>query len=159
MSEDVDATPPDERALRAHVTGARFQIGVDRGEWRLAGITWPHVLIAVAAAERPDSPTEVGLRFELSGYPTTAPIAAPWDLERDTPLDTSKWPKGDRVGKAFNPSWKTDALYIPCDRAALPGHDGWKGQHPKYLWDGGKDITFYLRLVHEMLNDEDYQGV
>ncbi len=70
MGEPERNVPPDERVFRAHVAGARFQSVVDRGEWCLLGIEWPHALIAVSAAERQNGPLEFVLRFELSGYPT-----------------------------------------------------------------------------------------
>ena len=152
------ALTPDERVFRAHVASARFQAGVDRGEWRLVEIAWPHVVIAVSAAPRENGPDEFGLRFDLTGYPAAAPTAAPWDLAEDAPLDPGGWPKGERVGRAFNPGWKRDALYIACDRTALVDHQNWITQHPRYLWSPKEDITFYLRLVHELVNDDDYQG-
>jgi len=69
-------------------------------------------------------------------------------------------PKGHRVGNAFRTDWEGGvALYIPCDRVAISSHGAWAAQHPAWLWDASKDITLYLRLVHEMLNDEDYTGV
>jgi hypothetical protein len=160
MTAEPDTmTPPDERAFQAYVEGARFQSGVDRGEWRLVTVDWPHVVIAVSAAARPNGPSEFALQFDLAGYPVDAPPAAPWDLERDQPLDPDRWPKGDRVGRAFNPNWNPNALYIPCDRAAIRDHGHWLTQYRRYVWDATRDITFYLRLVHELVHDADYQGV
>jgi hypothetical protein len=49
---------PDERALRSHLEEGAFQSGVDRGYWRLLSIAWPHLLIAVRAAKRANSPAE-----------------------------------------------------------------------------------------------------
>lgn len=160
MGEPEPVMPPDERAFRAHVAGARFQSGVDRGHWRLLGIDWPCAVIAISAAERENGPTEFVLRFELSGYPTSPPTATPWDLETDALLAPAKRPKGDRVGMAFRSDWEAGrALYVPCDRVAIDSHTGWKAQYPRYLWDATKDITFYLRNVHQLVNDEDYQGI
>lgn len=150
---------PDEQVFRAHVASADFQAGVDRGDWRLLNVDWPVAFIAVSAAARPNGPHEFVLRFELSNYPVAEPTAGPWDIERSAPLAAELWPKGERVGVAFNPSWNMQALYIPCDRLAIQGHDGWKTAHRRFIWDSTRDITFYLRLVHELLNDEDYQGV
>jgi hypothetical protein len=159
MDEGVSQLAPDERAVRRHLEGASFLAGVDAGQWRLVGIHWPQVIIAVSAAPRETSPSEYSLRFDFSGYPVDPPTAAPWDAEQDRPLDAAGWPKGHRVGKAFNPGWKPDALYIPCDRTAISDHAGWRQQYARYLWDPSKDLTFYLRLVHELLNDDDYQGI
>jgi hypothetical protein len=159
MGEPEHVVPPDERAFRAHVVGARFRIGVDRGDWRLLEIDWPHAVIAISAAERDNGPYEFILRFELSGYPTSTPTATPWDLETDALLAPDKRPKGARVGMAFRSDWEGGcALYVPYDRVGIDSHPGWRAQYPRYLWDPTKDITFYLRNVHELVNDEDYQG-
>jgi hypothetical protein len=152
---------PDERAFRRHLSAARFQSGVDRGDWRLVkdDWTWPHPIIAVAAAPRPDSPDELALRFTVDGYPALAPTAAPWHSRRDEPLPRELWPTGGRVSPAFNPSWRVDAVYIPCDRLAIAGHDPWLQQHTAYLWDAGKDIVDYLRVIYDLLHSPGYTGV
>jgi hypothetical protein len=60
----------------------------------------------------------------------------------------------------FRSDWESGkALYIPCDRVAFRGHEAWAQQHSQWAWDPGKDITHYLRLVHQRLNDPDYLGV
>ena len=151
---------PDERAFRCDLVGARFQRGVDRADWRLEreDWTWPNPIIAVAAAQRPASPDELALRFTLDGYPVAAPTAAPWHLGRDGPLPRELWPTGGRVSLAFNPDWRMDAVYIPCDRLAIAGHDPWLEQHRAYLWGPGKDIVHYLRLIHDLLHSPAYSG-
>ena len=68
-------TAPDERALREHLRGGRFQAGVAAGHWRLISVTWPAAVVAVSAAARSNSPAEFALRFELGGYPRTRPPA------------------------------------------------------------------------------------
>jgi hypothetical protein len=159
MGDSERVVPPDERVFRAHVAGARFQSRVDRGDWHLIEIEWPHALIAVSAAERQNGPEEFVFRFELSGYPTTTPTATPWDSETNAVLPPAKRPKGYRVGMAFRTDWNEGlALYVPYDRVAIDSHPNWRTQHPRYLWDATKDITFYLRNVHDLLNNEDYEG-
>ncbi len=151
---------PDERAFRQHVSEGRFQMHVDRGEWRLIDISWPHALVAVAAAPREGAPDELVLRFTLDGYPALAPTAAPWDLRHDAPLSHDLWPTGGRrIQLAFNPGWNSAAIYIPCDRLAISGHDAWRDQHAAYVWDPTKDIVDYLKVVHELLHSADYAGV
>jgi hypothetical protein len=44
------------------------------------------------------------------------------------------------------------------DRQALDGHPEWRSKHACHVWDPGKDITQYLRLVRMLLNDEGYTG-
>lgn len=153
-------TAPDERAFRLAVESAEFLDGVDRGRWRLLQVAWPHALIAVAAAPRERGPEEFVLRFGLSGYPQAAPTATPWDLEREDVLDAEQRPKGERAGSAFNIGWREGrALYIPCDRVALAEHPDWRGRYPRWAWKPEAGITLYLRLVHELLNEEEYGGV
>ena len=157
MSEPMS---PDERVFREHLKRAAFTRGVDERRWRLLRIAWPHVWIAVRAALRDGAPEEFVLRFELSNYPTAAPTATPWDEVTGAMLAAAGRPKGNRVGMALKAEWEGGvALYIPCDRIAIVGHGAWVAQHPAWIWDSSKDITLYLRLVHEMLNDEDYTGV
>jgi hypothetical protein len=116
-------------------------------------------LIAVTAAARNNGFPELLLRFDLTNYPEAAPTASPWDLERNQVLNPILWPTGPaRVDRAFNPGWNAHALYLPCDRLALPGHDAWRTQHPSMIWSPTGDITQYLRIVHDLLNSSDYQG-
>jgi hypothetical protein len=120
---------------------------------------WPHPVIAVAAAPRPGGPNEVTLRFTVDGYPVSTPTATPWDATQDTPLNPGLWPTGGRVTAVFNPQWNAGALYIPCDRMAIAGHDPWKDQYRALLWDPTKDIVHYLKVVHELLHSAGYAGV
>ena len=152
---------PDERALREHVASARFMDGVGRKRWRLAGeIEWPHALIAVSAAPRPNAPAEFFLRFDLAGYPVAAPTAAPWDPERGGVLAADFRPKGVRAGMMFRCDWENGrALYAPFDRVALAGHPAWPKQHPRNAWTAKRNLAWVLEYLHELLNDADYAGV
>lgn len=146
---------PDENAFRADVSRAEFRLGEVEGRWRLITIAWPHAIIAVTAADG----REVVLRFQCSGFPATLPTAGPWDVERNAPLAHDRWPKskGGRLGSVFNPGWKQGtALYLPCDREAIEGHDGWRTQMPSKIWRPADGIVQYLELVHELLNSRDY---
>lgn len=157
----MDGTPqtPDERTFRQHVAGGAFLRGAVRGRWRLVRVVWPHVVIAVSAAPREGSPSEYGFRFELTNYPQSLPTAQPWDLEHDGPLAATRWPTGRlRLAAAFNPRWNLQAIYIPCDRLAIQGHDGWRTKHPSMIWQPTGDITQYLSILHELLNSGDYTG-
>lgn len=151
---------PDERVFREHIARGPFLSGVDRGRWRLAAIDWPCATIAVAAAPRPGGPAEYALRFDLGDYPQSPPTARLWDVGRDEPLAPAEWPGGrGRVPLAFNPAWRGgDCLYLPCDRLSIVGHDPWLVQHPTLVWSPSGDISQYLRLVHDLLNTDDYTG-
>lgn len=150
---------PDERAFRAHLDAPAFQSGADAGRWRLVSVSWPHAVIAISAAEREGSPSEFLLNFELTGYPGAGPKATPWDAEQGSMLAIEKWPKGERVAVAFRHGWRTDALYIPCDREALAAHADWKQKYVRTAWNETREISHYLRTVHELLNEDDYQGI
>lgn len=150
-----------EKVYRAHLERGPFQSGIDRGRWRLASVAWPHSVIAVEATERANAPAEYVFRFELANYPVTAPTAQPWNEAGNAPLDGTRWPGGrGRVPLAFNPDWKGGSgLYLPCDRHAIEGHDAWRAQHPEMIWNPKGDITQYLRIIHDLLNSEDYTGL
>lgn len=152
---------PDERVFHQHVSSARFQDGVDRGRWRILGdIVWPVVMIAVAAGARDGAPSEIVLRFDLTGYPELAPTATPWDSTAGSILGSDLRPKGELVGHVFRTDWERGrALYAPFDRVALNGHSGWKTQHPRQAWDSSRDLAWVLRILYEMLNNDDYTGV
>ena len=151
----------DERVFRAHVRAGPFQSGLDRGHWRLVSITWPYAIISVSAAARSGAPDEYTLRFDLAGYPQSAPTARPWDADQDAPLPSARWPHGQsRVPQAFRPDWQGgSALYMPCDRVSFQGHDAWQSQHPHMLWKPTGDITQYLGIIHELLTSSDYSGI
>lgn len=159
MSTQAEAVSASERLLRADLDGAEFTAGIDRGYWQLISMQWPHAVIAVAAAPRSGGPASYALRFDFCGYPG-APTAQLWDVTTDGPLAVTTWPGGGpRLTAAFNPGWKRDALYIPTDRVALEGHDGWLTRYACHVWDSTGDLTQYLRLVHGLVNDPSYAGI
>ena len=157
----MTAIPPDERVLREHLTDDRFMAGVRQGRWRFVdGMEWPHVLIAVSAAQRKNSPEEFFLRFELSGYPGEAPTATPWDPATGCALSSEMRPKGERVGYVFRSDWENGhALYAPCDRVALRWHPEWRQTYAAHAWDGSRDLTWVLQFIYRLLNDADYKGI
>jgi hypothetical protein len=148
---------PDEKAFGADVAKASFRLGVAEKRWQLLGVAWPHVLIAVTAKDgRP-----FVLRFECSGYPVAPPTAGLWDTARNARLADQDWPqsKGGRMGAVFRRDWKGGtALYLPCDRQSIVGHDNWRTEMPSKIWRPSVGIVHYLELVHELLNSSDYQS-
>lgn len=147
---------PDERAFRADVDRPDFRLGEVEQRWKLVSISWPHAVITITAADL----REIALRFHLSGYPTILPTAQPWHLEHGAPLAHDLWPKskGGRLGSVFNHGWKHgSALYLPCDREAIEGHDAWRTQMPSKIWRPTDGIVQYLEQVHELLNSRDYE--
>jgi len=148
-------TAPDARAFEADLAKARFRLGQAEGRWRLLGVMWPLSLIGVTAKDG----REYTLRFNCAGYPNTPPTAGPWDVIRDASLAFDQWPRsqGGRVSAVFNTSWKNgSALYLPCDREAIAGHDNWRTEMPSKIWNSTVGIVHYLELIHELLNCRDY---
>jgi len=138
----------DERAFRSHVERPDFPIGEAKGQWRLVSIDWPHPVITVRAHDG----TDWAFRFDLRGYPAALPNARPWDLASNAPLASNRWPRGTgRVAAAFNPNWNAAALYLPCDRLALAGHEQWLVQHPEKAWSPSRGIIHYLEIIHDLL--------
>ena len=118
-------------------------------------MNWPHADIAVRARDG----HYFTLRFECANYPVGLPTACLWDLERAARLAVDRWPKshGGRVAAVFNPSWKDGtALYLPCDREAIAGHDAWLTTLPELIWRSSEGIVQYLEIVYELLNSYDY---
>jgi hypothetical protein len=153
--------PPDLLLLEQDLAAPEFRCGVIEERWRLVATSWPHVVIAVSAPERPKAPTEYGFRFECTGYRQTPVTGRPWDLEADAPLPEARWPTGPSiVASVFRPTWKQGiCLYLPCDRLALEGHENWRNEHPSRLWQPTRGIICYLEQIYELFNQSDYSGV
>ena len=152
---------PDERAVRAHFSGGRFRAGVAVGQWRLISLTWPYAFIAISAAERPSGPAEWVLRFELSGYPHTAPTGGVWDADADISLAPGRRPKGQRAAQLFRfDGWVggATAMYAPWDRLGIQAHSDWANKYRLQAWNPTRDLSFVLEQVHEVLNADDYLG-
>ncbi|WP_290886806.1 hypothetical protein [Arenimonas sp.] len=143
----------DQQAFEADVESGAFLNGSLTGRWEVQSVQWPHAFIWVRAGNG----NRLLLRFELTNYPRQAPTAEPWDIETNAPLAPVRWPRGDaRVTAAFNPNWNAHALYIPCDRVAIQGHEAWRHQHPSMLWDPAAGIHRYVRVVSDLLGSPDY---
>jgi hypothetical protein len=146
---------PDEMALRADLAKPAFRAGVAEERWRLVSIDWPHAQIAVTAKDG----REYTLRFNCANFPEAPPTAGLWDTGRNAQLASDLWPrsKGGRLGAVFRPDWKgASALYLPCDRESIAGHDNWRSEMPSKIWRPSAGIVQYLELVHELLNSRDY---
>lgn len=143
---------PDEVSLRADLASARFLSGVDRGRWRLLRLEWPHAFIVVVACDG----LEFVLRLNCKGFPIAPPTGTFWDMDANGRLSDTRWPRGgERLRHAFRLDWKNGvALYLPCDREALVGHDAWPNQYPQLIWKPAKGISHYLEVVHDILQGE-----
>lgn len=152
----------EQDIFNEHINGAVFQMGVDDGIWGLHdamdAIVWPHVVIWCKASP-PDGQGKgkYFFRFNLEKYPSSAPTAVPWDVDKNQVLERGKWPQWSvYVSNVFKWDWKNGAaLYAPCDRSIFKdsSHQNWKDQHPVYWWGPNSTIaTTYLRFLDSILN-------
>lgn len=148
----------DRSMFQQHASEGFFLIAADESRWGIhQELTWPYVIMWVQALAKPGKPERFYFKFNLSGYPGTAPTACPWDIATNTRLDNSRWPKGNNlVSKTFNYGWRQDALYAPCDREAMKGHEAWQTQLPELWWQSNFKINVYLDFLHRLLNSADY---
>lgn len=146
---------PDQRAFQADVAKAAFRLGEVEGRWRLIAVAWPFSFIGLAAKDG----REYVLRLNCTGYPQVAPTGGPWDISSNQILAFDLWPRGGggRVSAVFRTDWKGGAaLYFPCDRESLAGHDNWRREMPSKIWRPADGIVHYLEIVHELLQSRDY---
>lgn len=153
---------PDTAIFHQHITEPDFQAGLDSCMWGIHQENpdypgWPNIIIWVRAATKPGCPDMYYFNFNLAGYPSNAPTACPWNPNCNSRLDFNLWPKGKKfVSKTFNYGWNQNALYAPCDRVAMKGHEGWQTQFPDLWWRPSFRITIYLHFIHRLLNSSDY---
>lgn len=151
----------DLECFKKHVAMPPFQMGLDACDWAFVHdnefIQWPSVFLWIKAAEKANSPEKYYFKFDLEKYPAIAPTACPWDIDTQQPLSPDKWPRGSKyVSKVFNPSWKPQALYAPCDRIAMEGHEQWAEKYKNLWWRPDFTIVTYLKYLHKLLNSGDY---
>lgn len=146
---------PDHRAFEADVAKAAFRLGQAEERWRLISMVWPFVFFGVVAKDG----REYVLRLNCDGYPQAEPTGGPWDMKNDQILAFDLWPrgKGGRVSAVFRTDWKNGtALYFPCDRESIVGHDNWRQEMPSKIWRPTDGIVQYLEIVYELLQSCDY---
>lgn len=142
---------PDHAKLLAHLDQAPFALGEMNGHWHLRNISWPFVFIDIRANDN----RIFTLRLQCDGYPNL-PTGAFWDPTNNSWLPANLWPKaGGRFGTALRTDWQHGtALYIPCDRMSIAGHEPWRQLYPAWCWDPGIGIARYLEVVWTLLNGD-----
>lgn len=148
------AVKPDHAALLAHLQGGAFLLGEEKRRWKLRCVDWPHVFVDVCAR----SGEMFTLKLRCDGYPSLAPTGAFWDAANQSTLPPLNWPRaGSHRGQALRSDWQNGhALYIPCDRQSITGHDQWTQLYPAWLWCPRTGLTRYLDVVWQLLNGDDY---
>lgn len=148
-----DASMDACQRLRADLEAAAFVAGERDGRWILRELVWPDLFVDVIARNK----DRFTLRLQCAGYPQ-APTGAFWDVAAGGWLAAARWPRaGGRFGNALRTDWQGGtALYIPCDRMSINGHDQWRQLYPAWLWDPQIGIVRYLDVVWTLINGDDY---
>lgn len=155
---------PDESLFKSHLEEAPFQSGADAGKWGLQGeskdIIWPHPILWVRADTAIVPVGKIFFRFTVDGYSATAPTACPWNVEKNMRLENALWPRlTGKFARVFRLDWNGGiALYAPCDRMAMSGHEPWQQQFPFWWWQQHFTIVKYLEFVHMCLNPFRYEA-
>ena len=143
---------PAQTAADADLASARFRAGVLRRHWRKVSYAFPVLVMALAAVEPDATASEYFFRFELSGFPGTAPAVQIWDCATNALLAVNRRPKGSqRVVEAFK-DWgpHKDTVYRPWERTSGT-HNNWAQAHPDLAWHSKRDLTFILEDLHGLL--------
>jgi hypothetical protein len=160
--------PPDQRAFLTDTENGTFRIGVAEGIWGFADksllppdLSWPRVVLWVAAEARNNSPDRFYICLDCQNYPMEPPTGNFWDIETKGPLVPAKRPKGKgNVAKVFRTDWEQGrAFYHPYDRFASNSHSNWKQKYPHLIWGRKHTIVDLLDVIHHLLNCSDYTGV
>ena len=139
-----------DQAVRADLASPRFRGGVLRGYWQEVSYAFPILIGTVAAVEPDGKVSRYAFRFELSGFPATAPEAKIWDVTADSLLVLDRRPRGSsRVVEAFK-DWGPHSVYRPWERHA-GAHNNWNSTYRDLAWHAGRDLTFVLEDLHGLL--------
>lgn len=142
---------PTQAAVARDLASTRFKLGVRRGYWRVVQYGFPLLKVAVASIGADGSPEEHFFRFELNGFPSTAPMVQIWSAENDQLLDSALRPTGTlRVNEAFK-HWGNNTVYRPWERLS-GAHNNWTQSYPNLAWHPRRDLTFILEDIHELLD-------
>ena len=151
----------DQTTFERDVRAAEFMKGVVNEWWNIVSDDeWPVVVIWIAAANRPSSPTGFFFRCNFLNYPQKAPTAQLWDNDKNAPLEHASYPKGQLVQEIFRSDWNDgQAIYAPFDRQATDTHPQWIQEHPRRAWTPDRTLGWYCQTIWTYLNNESYCGV
>lgn len=148
---------PAEVAVAADMASARFRAGVVRRQWRVVFYDFPILILAVVAIEPDGSASEYHFRFELTGFPGSAPEVRIWDSAARAQLSPVRRPKGSaRVVEAFK-SWGPETVYRPWERQS-GAHNDWATKYPALAWHCRRDLAFILEDLHGLLTSNASAG-
>lgn len=139
-----------KQAADTDLTSPRFRRGEVSKYWRKISFDFPILVMAISGIDTGGNCCEYFFRFELTGFPGTAPEAKIWDISANAPLATDLRPKGsERVVKAFQ-DWGEKSVYRPWDRHS-GNHNNFSTNFPDLAWHSKRDLTFILEDIHGLL--------
>lgn len=141
-------------AIEADLRSPQFRVGVKKSMWRIISDNFPILVIAVTATEPDGKKGEYTFHFELTDFPSTAPLVHLWDPLTNDLLAVEKRPKGPEKVLASFKQWGTaqrGSIYRPWDREGI-NHNNWNNTHPNLAWAPNRNISFILEDLHEILN-------
>jgi len=137
--------------LLKDLESGKMKSGESKNRWTIDKYDCPYVFISIRAS----NDKYYTLYFNCTDYPNAAPTSTLWDLDNNQLLPHQSWPKGGRVSKVFNPGWNGGkAIYIPCDRMAINGHENWRNDYPWLIWNPEKGIHQYVSAIYEVLQSK-----
>lgn len=147
----TDTVDPARAAIEEDLQSVPFLDGVEKRYWRVVRLDFPILFVAVTAGDG----RELGMRLDVSGYPTGAPAGKPWDIGTNEPLGLSALPNGSGAQTVFRSEWSRIngwTPYMATERLLIQGdHQQWGSQHPERAWNPNRTITFYLTELHKEL--------
>lgn len=147
------ANSPAVDAINSDLQSRPYQVGAARGLWRLVEFTHPSYIFAVTGVGPNGESVEIFFRFELNGYPATAPWVQIWDHATKQQLPADRRPQRGKLQSESFKIWGNHggSVYRPWDRHSGP-HNGWNSKHPELAWNPRRDLSFVLNDLHQILN-------
>ena len=149
---EVTSSPAVD-AINSDLQSKPYQVGVARGFWRLVEATHPTYIFAVTGVGPNGKSVENFFRFELSGYPATAPWVQIWDPATKQQQPETQRPKRGKLQIESFKAWGNHggSVYRPWDRHS-GAHNDWNSKHPELAWNPHRDLSFVLHDLHQILN-------
>jgi hypothetical protein len=143
---------PAQSAITADLASARFRAGVVRKQWRVISFEHPMLVVGVAAVEPDGAASEYAFRFDLMGFPGTAPAVLIWDVDAGAHLPANRRPKGSsRVVEAFKDWTAPHPVYRPWERTSGT-HNNFAQTFPDLAWHPKRDLAFIMEDLHGLLS-------
>jgi hypothetical protein len=150
----MSSNDPTNVSVEADLHSPQFRVGVKKGLWRIVSYNFPILVVGISATEPDGKETEYVFRFELTGFPNTAPLVHIWDLSTNDLLAVEKRPKGSQKVLTSFEQWgngNRGSVYRPWDRES-GNHNNWNSTYPNFAWAPNRNLSFALEDLHEILN-------